>query len=199
MAVLDWSKSIGLAAAIVFLIISGIFRGEATCADGSHSPSIGTRGACSHHGGVARTGPLWFLISIAFGFAAWGLADANSPRRRREQDEQRQRALAEAARLEVRRAEFDQRRTVETLRTPGLETVIEPVDAHVGKRCPKCNEAMAAVMSSTGPHANRLQWKCANPTCDGAVLIEDDLFPAHSLPGRTKSRSRRPGGRRRRR
>src|SRR5438874_1673031 len=120
MAILDWSKSIGVMAAMVFLVILGIFSGPATCADGWQSPSIGSRGACSYHGGVAHAGPLWFLVSIAIGFAAWGLADANSPRRRREFDEQRQRARTEAARVEARRAEFDQRKLA-TPRTPALE------------------------------------------------------------------------------
>lgn len=197
MGILNWSKSIGVAAAIAFLVLSGIFSGPTNCADGWRSPSVGSRGACSYHGGVARTGSLWFLISVAVGFAAWGFADANSPRRRREYDEQRQRALAEAARVEARRAEFDQRE-LETPRTPAIEAAFETAAGPIGKRCSKCDEAMAAMISSTGPHANRLHWKCSNPACEDTLLIEDDLFSPHSLPPSTK-RVRRPSHRRRRR
>jgi hypothetical protein len=199
MAILDWSKSIGVAAAITFLLVMGILGGPATCADGWRSPSIGARGACSYHRGVARTGPLWFLISIAVGFAAWGLADANSPRRRRELDEQRQRKLAEATTIEARRREFEERQILERPRNLGAEAAVEPTSAPIGKRCFKCNEAMSALISSTGPHANRLHWQCQNSTCDGVIMIEEDLFPAHSRPGRIKPRTRRPSGRRRRR
>jgi hypothetical protein len=133
---------------------------------------------------------------ISSRFAAWGFADANSPGRRRELDEQRQTKLAEEVAVQAGRREFDQAQLVEGPPTLGKEAAI---DTPMGKRCIKCNDAMSAVISTIGPYASRLHWRCVNPTCDGAALIEDNLFPAHSLPGRTKSRSHRPGGGRRRR
>lgn len=42
--------------------------GGSTCGDGTHSSSIGRRGACSHHGGVNRVGPtLSGLIALFAG------------------------------------------------------------------------------------------------------------------------------------
>jgi hypothetical protein len=44
-----------------------------TCRDGWGSPSIGRRGACSHHGGVVQSdGPVWIVLgSLAAGFAVY--------------------------------------------------------------------------------------------------------------------------------
>jgi hypothetical protein len=202
MAILDWSKSIGVAAALAVLIAVKVLSGPASCADGWRSPSIGTRGACSYHGGVARGGSLWFLISLAVGFAAWGFADANSPVRKREQDK-RQKQLTEAAKLEARRREFDEHRAAQSERppySPALANALETVIADASKRCFKCNEAMRAVISSEGPYANQLCWECLNSACDGSVPVEGDVFPDHFLSPYIKPRRRsRPPVRRRRR
>lgn len=64
------------AGATVFLAALVLFVGQippATCRDGWQSPSIGLRGACSHHGGVERHGGLYLLsvlLSSGLGFAA---------------------------------------------------------------------------------------------------------------------------------
>ena len=63
------------AGATVFLAALVLFVGQippATCRDGWQSPSIGLRGACSHHGGVERHGGLYLLsvlLSSGLGFA----------------------------------------------------------------------------------------------------------------------------------
>jgi nitrate reductase cytochrome c-type subunit len=201
MAILDWSKSIGVAAALAFQIAVGVLSGPTTCADGWRSPSIGTRGACSYHGGVARGISLWVLVSLAIGFAAWGIADANSPRRKREQEEERQKQSAEAARVEARRREFHERQAAQSDAPCGLAptSVLETAVADASKRCFKCNEAMRAVISSEGPYANQLHWECLNSACDGSVPVGGDVFPAHFLPSHIKPRRRsRPPARRRR-
>jgi hypothetical protein len=76
---------------IVFSVVAGVvvfiavarLSGPAHCVDGWMSSSIGHRGACSHHGGVADN-PLDLLFGIAAGFLAyyvWGALTALRARR----------------------------------------------------------------------------------------------------------------------
>jgi len=63
----------GAAFVVVWLALGALF-GPAHCADGWRSTSIGSRGACSWHGGVDRSsGALRLLGSVAAGAAAWYL------------------------------------------------------------------------------------------------------------------------------
>jgi hypothetical protein len=198
---LDWSKSIGVAAALAVLILAKILSGPATCADGWGSPSIGTRGACSYHGGVAGGGTLWFVVSIVVGFTAWGFADARSPTRRRRQEEEMQKQLAEAEKVTTRRREFEEQQAAQSDNRSSPVTTGESktVVPDASKRCLKCNEAMRAVISSVGPYANQLRWECLNSACDGSLPVEDNTFPAHFLPPYMKPRRKgRPAFRKRR-
>ena len=50
-----------------FSYLINTLLGPITCIDGWHSPSIGSQGACSYHGGVENRGwigPLSFLLTI---------------------------------------------------------------------------------------------------------------------------------------
>jgi hypothetical protein len=60
------------------------WRGD-TCADGWGSPSIGQRGACSHHGGVQRASGLVLLASflIPVGIGIYVYVKAGEGRKRR--------------------------------------------------------------------------------------------------------------------
>ncbi|KZL26269.1 hypothetical protein [Pseudovibrio sp. Ad37] len=52
---------------VIAMIVLNVFFGvPATCRDGWNSPSIGSRGACSHHGGVVSHNGWIFWTSIAF-------------------------------------------------------------------------------------------------------------------------------------
>lgn len=198
MALLDWSKSIGVAAAVGFLIAGWLLSGAASCADGWRSPSIGTSGACSYHGGVQRGSPLWFLISIAVGFSAWGIAEANSPRKKRELEEERLRKIAAQVELEQRRISFNDHSADSQ---PDESTIVNAIDgagASVGKRCSKCNSEMRAVILTESPLANALHWQCSNGSCDCVELAAQDLFPSHFLSPPMKLRRRyRPRRRKR--
>ena len=57
----------------VLRIAGSFFIGPTTCADGWHSPSIGRRGACSHHGGIGINGGavLATIVSGAVGFSTY--------------------------------------------------------------------------------------------------------------------------------
>lgn len=61
--------------AVFFLTmkITLIVVGPLACEDGYRSSSIGSRGACSHHGGVDCTlQQLAFLLSLVAGVVSWG-------------------------------------------------------------------------------------------------------------------------------
>src|SRR5690242_11960719 len=64
-----------LLAAVAFVISVVVLShliGPARCRDGWASPSIGSRGACSWHGGVDHTpGILKFWASVAAAVGAW--------------------------------------------------------------------------------------------------------------------------------
>ena len=53
-----------------FIALNLLFNLDPTCWDGWVSPSIGSQGACSHHGGVNKTlGTLAWLASVGAGIA----------------------------------------------------------------------------------------------------------------------------------
>ncbi|WP_456388930.1 hypothetical protein [Profundibacter sp.] len=55
---------------VAFLALNLLFNLDPTCWDGWVSSSIGSQGACSHHGGVNKTlGTLAWLISVGAGIA----------------------------------------------------------------------------------------------------------------------------------
>ena len=57
---------IGFAVFLLIYIPALFVAGPVTCRDGWGSPSIGRRGACSHHGGVDRwKESLAFFVSLA--------------------------------------------------------------------------------------------------------------------------------------
>lgn len=59
----------GICVFLILFVIRNVFWGDylpqATCADGWGSPSIGNRGACSHHGGVHHPPAHWSFYLIA--------------------------------------------------------------------------------------------------------------------------------------
>lgn len=66
----------GISTFVLCLIIFGILLPAATCMDGWESSSIGSQGACSHHGGVDNVqNVIALFISGAIGFFVWSKAD----------------------------------------------------------------------------------------------------------------------------
>jgi hypothetical protein len=62
---------VGMLAFLVSLVVVNILLGPETCSDGWQSPSIGSQGACSWHGGVDQIrSPLVFLVSVFVGVIA---------------------------------------------------------------------------------------------------------------------------------
>lgn len=77
---LEWLKTPAVLSTAAFLVscnANPVLLGPTTCNDGWHSVSIGSRGACSHHGGVDRSHGFFGLRGG--GVAAW-LAYASAQR-----------------------------------------------------------------------------------------------------------------------
>lgn len=61
---------IGIGTFVLVTILGSYVAGPTRCRSGWQSPSIGLRGACSHHGGVDRfSGGLVFFLAIVSGVA----------------------------------------------------------------------------------------------------------------------------------
>ena len=56
-----------------FTVVGAAFFGAIECVDGWQSQSIGSQGACSHHGGVAGRPFALFVASLVAALCAVGL------------------------------------------------------------------------------------------------------------------------------
>jgi hypothetical protein len=57
---------------VISIIVIGFLLPELACMDGWSSPSIGSSGACSHHGGVNHLPvTIGLIVSFAFSFWVW--------------------------------------------------------------------------------------------------------------------------------
>jgi len=61
---------------LALLILGNILFGYTGCRDGWSSPSIGTQGACSHHGGVTSNFGLIFIIVGAISFRLYSFVNS---------------------------------------------------------------------------------------------------------------------------
>ena len=61
---------------IAILVLSNWLFGYTGCRDGWSSPSIGSRGACSHHGGVTSNFSLLFMASGLLSFFFYSFAES---------------------------------------------------------------------------------------------------------------------------
>ena len=95
--------TIGVTVGITLFAFFIAIQGPASCRDGWHSPSIGRRGACSHHGGVASS-PLLFelMLSILAGWAAGVLRNRPLERRRERRRLAERRAAHERIEAEIK-------------------------------------------------------------------------------------------------
>jgi hypothetical protein len=80
----------GIAVGVVLSVFFISIQGPARCNDGWRSPSIGVRGACSHHRGVGPSFLMLELLLSAF-VGYWVYAARNEPLENRRQAELRMR------------------------------------------------------------------------------------------------------------
>lgn len=126
-----------LLASLIIVGEIGSWRGT-TCADGWNSPSIGKRGACSHHGGVKRAGGGAMLVGLAvaagIGVFVYSKLPPDKP---------------------PKRPPLDQ------ISPPKKRRIKHP-------KCPKCNLTMRLRVARSGPYQGSRFWGCSNyPRCKG--------------------------------
>lgn len=146
---------------------------RATCRDGWSSPSIGSPGACSHHGGVDRRGG---LLTILFLLASVGIAfklDNVIERRELEKDRQnaklRRNSDTEIGSLTIQNVERGNKTGVGDPRSTKLLRPIIP--AQPGKlACPQCGSAMRMKKARKGYYRGKFFWSCTRfPQCKGTA------------------------------
>lgn len=132
---------VGVIVFIVAMTVIGAFMGPTRCNSGWASPSIGTQGACSHHGGIDRVpGMLRFLASLALGVVAGIRAsrsnEKGTPKPAASLNPIRRTTFAATSRR------WQDERPVHA--TDQRSTAVKP---SVGDRtaCPECNETMRAI------------------------------------------------------
>jgi hypothetical protein len=159
---------VGFAAFIAAAMGIGHLLGPTTCRDGWESPSIGQRGACSHHGGVDRSGDFLVWVAGALGVGAgfifyasrvgrwvggesWG--DAGKP--------------------------YQPPKYEPPLPRPFIPPRSGEPD------CPKCGSAMRRRLARRGRHKGKHFWGCSRfPDCNGTRGQEEgsDRAKRRSLP-----------------
>nr|WP_278248742.1 topoisomerase DNA-binding C4 zinc finger domain-containing protein [Marinobacter halodurans] len=124
--------------------------GPITCNSGWKSPSIGSSGACSSHGGVAE----WkaFLPIILAGGVAFWFYGKFSPRR-----------------LPQNKDQNDSPRPIEPIETPKpAPKSSRPRSVKSQPNCPRCRAKMVLRTASQGRNAGGQFWGCPKyPRCRG--------------------------------
>ncbi len=175
----SYPKTCGFVAFAILLFLLGRLAGATTCQDGWQSPSIGSRGACSYHGGVDRTKfGIVFFVSASAGIAIWWLLA------------RRNQKLAEARRvaehfvwkenfLSSKRTSADSSNaSIDPTNRSATElpTVLSgPTTTRksaTGKLCLNCGAPMLSMIAADGP-IKGLHWRCERfPQCDWIELID---------------------------
>lgn len=143
---------VGAVALIVCAILFNIVEGPSRCNSGWQSPSIGKKGACSHHGGVA--GRWSIVLAIASG-AGSGFLTRHV-----------QRSIAERREDKARKATADAHAAAVPAEIVTIATRSKTADTmQYGAYCGKCGGGMRAINITVGPPPYGDFWECLNPTC----------------------------------
>lgn len=158
-------------------------EGPVRCRDGWHSSSIGTQGACSHHGGVRPSSAPWLALlvgAVSGGITAWlrpcARPPANSARR-----------AADAVEDRAALAPPDPSRNL----APGLSKAWA---MQFTRHCPVCGGGMRAVSRTAGPEPYGDFWECLDPDCMRLEVRADEGAPRppshRARPARSPKRRR---------
>lgn len=138
--------------------------GPLACNDGWVSPSLGTQGACSHHGGVNDFPiQLLFVVSVLLGFFTYLFLSSNQ--------------RSGGQQFTSHEGKTDQ--TIEQY----FELPVTEVDSeHVYKKtetqsqisCPLCDSKMIKRTARRGPTAGQQFYGCSKyPKCKGTLSLND--------------------------
>ena len=153
-----WTVGITVFLALTFL--SGPLIPPAVCRDGWHSPSIGHRGACSHHGGVGGAswqGWLALILSVGGGIVAGRMVKRNE---RNDRLDETQSAVAAQQRAIANEQAY---------RDHPIKWNAPPTTSPA---CPTCGGTMRLRTAKRGRSAGSSFWGCTKyPRCKGTRTV----------------------------
>lgn len=143
---------------VVALILSKMVIGPVTCNSGWKSPSVGKRGACSHHGGVAKwKSSLPFFISGVTAFFFYVNFVPKAP------------PVRPSSRAPQPPAES---RAIKPPIPPSLRKTRAPKSS---VKCPKCRGPMSLRTAKRGNNPGSKFWGCRRyPRCKGTKSYDPD-------------------------
>ena len=144
-------KKLTAAVFIITFVLMSLLIGPITCSSGWQSPSIGHRGACSHHGGVATwKGFLPILVSVCV--SLWFYA--------RFSPKIAQPSVSSINQPTITESYTSSPNTNQTLKEK------RPAKNQVG--CPKCRSPMRLRIAKKGKNPGHKFWGCSRfPRCKG--------------------------------
>lgn len=155
----------GLIIFFLLLFVLSLLYGGATCSDGWASPSIGSSGACSHHGGVSKApGFIIFVISIVGAIYISNLIDKISGKNKTNT------SLDLSNKTETTCQKNSDSDLNNTLKVDILNSAIQNNKYHNKKVCPKCGSALRLRTAKRGKHAGKSFYGCSRyPSCKGVL------------------------------
>lgn len=157
---------VGIIVWVTLNVLLGHFVPPSVCRDGWHSPSIGHRGACSHHGGVAPNGwgELVFLFSVICSVTVG--------------------VLIASRRDAFTRAQYEALPAPPGLPSIGIARSAEPP----APTCPRCAASMRKRVARKGRFQGQAFWGCSRyPRCKGTRSLGCDplTMPAPGIDDTT--------------
>lgn len=169
-------KNISIAPTFYFFVLIMVacllLIGGAVCSDGWKSGSIGSSGACSHHGGV-RTWPGWvaLIFSLFVSFKFHELRTYLAFRKAGKDNDE----ISHANTSKVVAEDFINDQTSQEVST-SIVMVAAPLQKRDSKRlpkdslssCPKCRSIMVLRIAKKGRSTGNKFWGCSKyPRCKG--------------------------------
>ncbi len=156
----------GFCAFVGCLLLTAPLVQPTTCRDGWQSPSIGRRGACSWHGGVAPNYSQSFtLIASVIGGVAIGRFLANVRDRPKREAERKEREKRERSRAWLAERAAYRAKTARAA---------NDLAKHEGGNCPKCGHPMRVRTARRGRYAGKRFKGCSRyPRCTGIRRLPD--------------------------
>ena len=167
---------VGVAALIALNSAAGALLGPVKCRDGWASPSIGSPGACSWHGGVDRSRDrLSFIFMVIGGFAGFAFHSSKFAHRFDRSPPPQQSPPGPTILHGSAASSSPPALTSRPIPNPLPPKPIIPARPGA-KACPQCGSGMKLRTARQGPRRGRRFWGCTRyPSCRGTINIERRL------------------------
>lgn len=151
---------------VLFIALHVLFAG-AVCSDGWASPSIGSSGACSHHGGVSKAKNIIILIASIAG--AIGISRFTVQRAHKQNEKSASESpIKTSVNPDCTISNNDSSR----LEQNNLRMKISSRNDDGKIRCPKCKSEMKIRTARKGKNAGGQFYGCSRyPKCRGTLAI----------------------------